>query len=98
VLYGLSITPERLRQVEEGEAILRGLGIGGDLRVRHRGGEARIEVALGEVGRVRSRRTEVGARFLALGFRRVTLDLGGYQRGKLLQSAEPEVELLAELG
>src|SRR5438094_4280386 len=44
VQYGLSITPSRLKQVEEGEAYLRRLGIGGDLRVRHLGVAARIEV------------------------------------------------------
>jgi len=36
--YGLSITPSRLKQVEEGEAYLRALGVTGDLRVRHLGG------------------------------------------------------------
>src|SRR2546427_7146985 len=44
VQYGLSITPSRLTQVEKGEAFLRGLGIRGDLRVRHGGEVARIEV------------------------------------------------------
>src|SRR5712671_2853193 len=44
VQYGLSITPSRLKQVERGEAFLRGLGISGDLRVRHGGEVARIEV------------------------------------------------------
>jgi uncharacterized protein len=37
VRYGLAITAERLRQVEEGEAFLRSLGVRGDLRVRHHG-------------------------------------------------------------
>src|SRR5262245_29231293 len=44
VQYGLSITPSRLKQIEQGEAYLRGLGVGGDLRVRHLGDRARIEV------------------------------------------------------
>src|SRR5690242_20172196 len=44
VQYGLSITPSRLKQVEQGEAYLRRLGVSGDLRVRHLGGAARIEV------------------------------------------------------
>ena len=35
----------RLRQVEDGEAYLRALGVTGDLRVRHHGDRARIEVA-----------------------------------------------------
>src|SRR4030081_2565335 len=42
VQYGLSITPSRLKQVEEGETYLRSLGVAGDLRVRHLGGLARL--------------------------------------------------------
>src|SRR2546427_4240185 len=38
VVYGLTITPERLRQVEAAERYLRELGVTGDLRVRHHGG------------------------------------------------------------
>src|SRR5438876_6549627 len=34
VQYGLTITPARLRQVEQGEAFLRELGVRGDLRLR----------------------------------------------------------------
>src|SRR5439155_23978444 len=44
VRYGLAVTPERLAQVERAEAFLRGLGVRGDLRVRHHGDLARIEV------------------------------------------------------
>src|SRR3989454_10471153 len=38
VVYGLTITPERLRQGEAAERYLRELGVTGDLRVRHHGG------------------------------------------------------------
>ena len=44
VRYGLAITPSRLKQVEESEAFLRALGVAGDLRVRHLGDVARVEV------------------------------------------------------
>jgi uncharacterized protein len=94
-MYGLSIDPVRLRQVEAGEELLRTLGIRGDLRVRHRGAEARIEVAPAEFVAVREHRATIGERLLALGFDRVTLDLAGYRRGSLLGGAEPELELLA---
>jgi PP-loop superfamily ATP-utilizing enzyme len=53
VLYGLEITPERLRQVEQGEAYLRSLGVQGDLRVRHHGGRARLEVSPSQMDRLR---------------------------------------------
>lgn len=42
--YGTAVTPERLQQVERAEAALRALGITGDLRVRHFGSRARVEL------------------------------------------------------
>jgi uncharacterized protein len=96
VLYGLSVTPERLLQVEQGEAALRAAGVEGDLRVRHRGREARIEVPESEFPRVRRHREAIGQRLLALGFDRVTLDLTGYRRGGLLSVSEPPLEFLTE--
>ncbi|NIM48405.1 MAG: ATP-dependent sacrificial sulfur transferase LarE [Gemmatimonadales bacterium] len=96
VMYGLSITARRLAQVEQGEALLRAVGVEGDLRVRHRAQEARIEVAPSQFGRVRARAGHIGERLLALGFDRVTLDLRGYRRGSLLEAGELALELLAE--
>jgi uncharacterized protein len=96
VLYGLSVTPERLLQVEQGEATLRAVGVEGDLRVRHRGREARIEVPESEFPLVRRHREAIGERLLALGFDRVTLDLTGYRRGSLLSVNETPLELLTE--
>jgi uncharacterized protein len=96
ILYGLSVSPERLRQVEDSEAHLRSLGIEGDLRVRHRGDEARIEVVRSQFDRVRAQRERIGRRLQQLGFDRVTLDLGGYRRGSLLTPADDNTELLTE--
>lgn len=42
--YGTAVTPARLQQVERAEAALRALGITGDLRVRHFGDRARVEL------------------------------------------------------
>jgi uncharacterized protein len=95
IRYGLSVTPGRLRQVEQGEALLRALGVEGDLRVRHWGNEARIEVLPSQFGVVRAHRERVATTLLGLGFQRVALDLGGYRRGSLLAGMEPELELLA---
>ena len=89
VRYGLPITPERLRQVEEGEAYLRALGVTGDLRVRHFDRMARIEVAPAQQERVRARWADVEERFGALGFDRVELEPEGYRRGRLLALAPP---------
>jgi uncharacterized protein len=94
--YGVAVTPERLRQVEEGEELLRSLGVSGDLRVRHWGDEARIEVSQQSVRHVRRHRRTIADGLLALGFSRVTLDPRGYRRGSLLGPESTEVELLAE--
>jgi uncharacterized protein len=91
----LSVTPGRLRQVEQGEALLRSLGVVGDLRVRHWGEEARIEVLPSQFHVVRAHRAHVAAEFLGLGFQRVALDLGGYRSGSLLAGKAPELEVLA---
>jgi uncharacterized protein len=87
VLYGLEITPERLRQVEQGEAYLRSLGVAGDLRVRHHGQMARLEVALDQMTRVLANWEAIDASFSELGFTTVELDPRGYRRGGLLAIA-----------
>ncbi len=84
IRYGLAVTSERLRQVEAGEAYLRGLGIRGDLRVRHHGEVASVEVAPQQMARLRESWAAVEARFAELGFSRVDLDPDGYRRGGLL--------------
>lgn len=84
VQYGVRITPARLRQVEAAEAFLRGLGVSGDLRVRHHGDRARIEVTPERIPFVAARLDAVRARFAALGFAAVELDPRGYRRGSLL--------------
>jgi uncharacterized protein len=87
VLYGLEITPERLRQVEEGEAYLRALGISGNLRVRHHGDKARLEVAADQMDRLQTNWREIELAFVGLGFATVELDPDGYRRGGLLALA-----------
>jgi uncharacterized protein len=97
VAYGLAVTPARLAQVEAAEAALRAAGVTGDLRVRHRGDEARIEVDPAGIPRVRAQRATLVGRLAALGFRRITLDLAGYRRGSSLGSPA-EVEILLDGG
>ena len=87
VLYGLPITPDRLRQVEQGESFLRTLGVSGDLRVRHHGEKARLEVGPDQMDRVRKHWHGVEAFFAGLGFSAVELDPDGYRRGGLLAIA-----------
>ena len=82
--YGTTITRESLSQVERAEALLRGLGFA-ELRVRHHGEIARIEVALAELPRLTAGgiREQVVEGLRALGFRWVALDLGGLRSGNL---------------
>jgi uncharacterized protein len=87
VVYGLAITPRRLRQVEDGEAYLRALGVAGDLRVRHHGDRARLEVAPDQMARVRGEWEGIEQFFRGLGFAAVELDPAGYRRGGLLSLA-----------
>jgi uncharacterized protein len=87
VLYGLEITSERLHQIEEGESFLRSLGVTGDLRVRHHGDRARLEVAPDQMERVRANWELVAEGFTGLGFAAVELDPKGYRRGGLLAIA-----------
>jgi len=87
VQYGLSITPTRLKQVEAGEAYLRELGVAGDLRVRHLGDAARIEVEARWIPWLEERRATIASCLGALGFARVEIDPRGYRRGSLLESS-----------
>ncbi|MBM4000332.1 MAG: ATP-dependent sacrificial sulfur transferase LarE [Planctomycetes bacterium] len=85
VAYGEEVTPERLARIERAESLLRELGFI-PARVRLHGGEmARIEVEAGQVTRVCQSdiRERVLERLTALGFRFVTVDLGGFRSGSL---------------
>lgn len=80
--YGISVTPERLRQVEDAETVLRGYGFR-EFRVRHHGDFARLEVSPGELERAIDLAGSLARRIGELGFDRVLLDLEGYRRGAL---------------
>ena len=85
VQYGVSITPSRLKQVEQGEAYLRELGVTGDLRVRHLGDRARLEVEAAWIPWLEARRAAITAQLESLGFAQVEIDPRGYRRGSLLE-------------
>lgn len=84
--YGTAVTPERLQQVERAEAALRALGVAGDLRVRHHGELARVELASAELDQWLA--PEAQPRLAAAvrdagGFVRVAIDLRGFRSGSL---------------
>src|SRR5437870_10089073 len=89
VAYGLAITPRRLDQVERAEAYLRELGVTGDLRVRHHGERARIEVEPRWVPWLGQRLDAVTQRLRDLGFTIVEIDPRGYRRASLLRAHRP---------
>jgi uncharacterized protein len=91
IKYGLPVTVERLRQVELAEAVIRECGIVGDVRVRHLGDHASVEVLPAERALLDARWAEVSDRILALGFAGVELDARGYRRGSLLPVASGPV-------
>ncbi|MDQ3952960.1 MAG: TIGR00268 family protein, partial [Actinomycetota bacterium] len=86
--YGVEVTPERLRRVDDAEEIVRGLGFD-VLRVRDHGDLARIEVPAEDLPRAVSLRDEMSTRLSGLGFRYVTLDLGGFRSGSLNAALGP---------
>jgi pyridinium-3,5-biscarboxylic acid mononucleotide sulfurtransferase len=80
--FGTAITKEKLRQVETAEEFLRGLGIA-QLRVRHHGDVARIEVDPQEFYLVLNNRDWIVKEFKMLGFIYVTLDIQGFRSGSM---------------
>lgn len=82
VPYGTPVTMTVLAEVAAAESGLRRLGLR-QLRVRHHGDVARIEVPLGDLDEVVARREEVVDAVRAAGYRYVALDLEGFRSGNL---------------
>jgi uncharacterized protein len=82
VPYGTPVTLGTLRSVTEAESALRALGFA-QLRVRHYGDTARIEVPTENLASVVALRTEVTGAVHRAGYRYVTLDLDGFRSGNL---------------
>ena len=80
--YGQEITPEKLSQVARAEEFLRGRGFR-QVRVRHHGEIARLEVGPEEMDRAFVEREEISTELKDAGFLYVALDLAGYKSGSL---------------
>jgi pyridinium-3,5-biscarboxylic acid mononucleotide sulfurtransferase len=80
--YGQEITPQKLSQVARAEEFLRREGFS-QVRVRHHGEIARLEVGPDELERAFALRGKISAELLDAGFLYVTLDLAGYTPGSL---------------
>ncbi len=80
--YGQEITAEKLAQVARAEEFLREQGFR-QVRVRHHGEIARLEVGPEEMERAFALREKISAELKEAGFLYVTLDLSGYRSGSL---------------
>lgn len=82
--YGRPVTAENLSQVERAEDALHALGFP-QVRVRHHGDLARIEIARADLGRALSLAAfdQISAALRPLGFTYITVDTQGYRSGSM---------------
>lgn len=94
--YGEKITREKLAAIDQAEQYLRERGFR-QVRVRHHGTIARIEVDASEIDRLldASLRAEIDARIKACGFTYVCVDLKGYRTGSMNETLAPDVRQAA---
>jgi uncharacterized protein len=96
--YGRPVTMEALSTVEQGEDALRRLGFR-QVRVRHHGEIARIEIAKDELSRALTMEmfAELNRIFKGLGFIYVTLDTEGFRSGSMNASkpSQPLIKLIS---
>ncbi|MEJ5259091.1 MAG: ATP-dependent sacrificial sulfur transferase LarE [Anaerohalosphaeraceae bacterium] len=94
IAYGIEITEEKLHQVEQAEDFLRSLGLS-ELRVRHHGILARIEVPSNQIQKLteESCRNKIVETLKSLGFQYITLDLQGFRSGSLNEMLKPSERL-----
>jgi pyridinium-3,5-biscarboxylic acid mononucleotide sulfurtransferase len=90
--YGEPITARKLKQVDDGERFLRDLGVAGQVRVRHHGDVARLEVDPRDIVKFAGEnvRDRIVQYFKSLGFKHITLDMEGYSMGSLNRALTPE--------
>jgi pyridinium-3,5-biscarboxylic acid mononucleotide sulfurtransferase len=86
--HGTPVTVDALRQIERAEAVVKGLGFA-QVRVRHHGEVARVEVEPEEVERLFEHREAVVAGLKTAGYTFVALDLEGYSTGSLNRTWKP---------
>jgi pyridinium-3,5-biscarboxylic acid mononucleotide sulfurtransferase len=91
--YGQEITPEKLSQVARAEEFLRREDFK-QVRVRHHGEIARLEIGPDELERAFAMREKISAELLDAGFLYVTLDLAGYRAGSLNRALKKDKKAL----
>ena|SRR5579884_1588875 len=83
--YGTPVTVDRLRRVERAEAAVRALGVTGDLRVRHFGDRARVELGAAELAEWSrpERAARLAAAVRAAGYAEAEIDPRGFRSGAM---------------
>jgi pyridinium-3,5-biscarboxylic acid mononucleotide sulfurtransferase len=87
--HGTPVTVEVLRRIEAAEEGLKRLGFA-QVRVRHHGDVARIEVEPSDIARLVAERERVSAAVREAGYKFVSADLEGYATGNLNRSWRPQ--------
>jgi uncharacterized protein len=84
ISYGLEVTEQRLKQIDQAEEFLRSLGLV-EFRVRHHDTIARIEVHPQDIDKITKEpaRSKIIDKLKSLGFKFVTIDLQGFRSGSL---------------
>ncbi|MDF2631948.1 MAG: hypothetical protein K0Q85_544 [Caproiciproducens sp.] len=90
--YGENITPEKLQMIDKAEQFLLDLGFR-QVRVRHHGDLARIEVGEEEFDKILqpSLRGRIHSRLKEIGFTYVSVDLKGYRTGSMNETLDKQI-------
>lgn len=94
--HGTPITLQSLTQVDRAESFIRQFGVR-QVRVRHHGETARIEVEPRDFALVRNRQDEIAAKLKALGFPNTVIDPDGYQMNQSVSTANGSERIKREL-
>ena len=86
--HGTPVTAEALRQIERAEEALKKLGFA-QVRVRHHGDVARIEVEPRDIAHAVAEREAIAEAVRGAGYTFVSLDLEGYKTGSLNRAWKP---------
>lgn len=85
IAYGVEVTEENLKQVEQAEDFLRSFGLS-EFRVRHHGTVARIEVKDQDFDKIVNHKKTITSKLRDIGFKFVSLDMAGFKSGALNQT------------
>lgn len=91
--YGTQINLENLRMIAAGERFLKKFGFT-NVRVRHYGEKARIEVDKHMISFLKHNIEKVKSHFELIGYKEIEIDEEGFSSGKLNQNIIQKIEIL----